>query len=111
MTMAPPSQILLFSQPRTACHMLVRTLSFQPDVKYLMHPYVKARPLQVQYLADESVAKGIPEDLRKPYVDQVNLATQAWEAALEEAKEKVRHPSQSYSPGGGIRECGLSLAL
>ncbi|GAM91329.1 hypothetical protein ANO11243_093780 [Dothideomycetidae sp. 11243] len=99
-----PSQVLLLSQPRTACHLLERVLSKQPNVKYLNHPLVAARPAQVAMLSDESVANDIPQKLRDAHADLVNEAMKTWEAALKEANDKGKtlfvhdHPHFALSP-------------
>ena len=88
------SQILLLSQPRTACHLLERMLSKQPNVKYFLHPFVPVRGPQVQLLSDplkEDVPPEIKDALEKAYKE----GFQAWEDAVAEAKSSVSTETRS----------------
>ncbi|KAF2158844.1 hypothetical protein M409DRAFT_61347 [Zasmidium cellare ATCC 36951] len=83
-----PSQIIFFSHPRAACHLLERMLSKQPGVQVLWHPYAITRPAQIPLFTEESIAAGIPEESRKPYLEAVEQGNEAWEKALSGAKAK-----------------------
>lgn len=85
-----PSQVILFSQGRTACHLLERMVSSQPNTHLLWHPMAPARPSQIAVLREDSVKQGIPADVRQPYEDAVNAGITAWEKAFEECQAQVR---------------------
>lgn len=85
-----PTQVIYFSHPRAACHLLERMLSKQPGVQYSWHPYASTRPAQIPLWTEDSVAAGIPDDVRKPYLAAVDQGNAAWEKALVEAKAAVR---------------------
>ena len=83
------SQVLLLSQPRTACHLLERILSDQPNVQYLWHPIVAARPWQTLLLADEQASANAAQDLRANFEGEVRCGVARWEEALLSSQEIV----------------------
>ena len=82
------AQVLLLSHPRTACHLLERMLSKQPNVKYFSHPFVPARPAQVQSLNDPLTTEVAPE-LKSELLKAWNQGYSDWENAMDEAKSSV----------------------
>jgi len=83
------SQVLLLSQPRTACHLLERILSSQPNVQYLWHPIVAARPWQTLLLADEQASANAAQDPRAKFEGEVRDGVARWEEALSSSHENV----------------------
>ena len=84
------SQVILWSQGRTACHLLEKMLfSKQPNAKILWHPFLAAREQQVPLLSEESIAAGIPHESRAKHDEQQKIAIEKWQAALDEAQAKV----------------------
>lgn len=63
--------------------------SQQPNSKFLWHPFARTRPAQIKLFAEESIAAGMPEGLRKEYIACVDEGNVAWEKGLEEAKTAV----------------------
>ncbi|WPA98071.1 uncharacterized protein RHO25_002682 [Cercospora beticola] len=93
-----PTQVLLWSQGRTACHLLERMLfSKQPNAKMLWHPFLQGRRTQVPLFPEDSIARGIPEETRGEYHEAVHAGIKEWEKALEEA-EKEHKSNHSTKP-------------
>lgn len=97
-----PTQVLLWSQGRTACHLLERMLfSKQPNSKMLWHPFLQGRRTQVPLFTEDSIAKGIPEETRGEYYQAIEDGIKAWEVALAEAEKEVKtlpHHNHNTSP-------------
>ena len=84
-----PSQVLLFSYPRTACHLLERMLSMQPRVLYLWHPFAPARPSQTQMFSEESGEVALLDEARVNYLAKIQEGVEAWQKALSMAEAAV----------------------
>ncbi|CAK1359283.1 unnamed protein product [Cercospora beticola] len=104
-----PTQVLLWSQGRTACHLLERMLfSKQPNAKMLWHPFLQGRRTQVPLFPEDSIARGIPEETRGEYHEAVHNGIQEWEKALEEAEKEHKtllfheHPQFALDPQQAI---------
>ncbi|GIZ38053.1 hypothetical protein CKM354_000147900 [Cercospora kikuchii] len=100
-----PTQVLLWSQGRTACHLLERMLfSKQPNSKMLWHPFLQGRRTQVPLFTEDSIAKGIPEETRGEYYQAIEDGIKAWEVALAEAEKEHKtllfheHPQFALDP-------------
>ena len=84
-----PSQVLLFSYPRTACHLLERMLSMQPKMSYLWHPFAPARPSQTQMFSQEFGEVALLDEARVNYLAKIQEGVEAWQKALSMAEAAV----------------------
>lgn len=84
------SQILLFSQPRTGCHLLERILtSKQDNARLLAHPaQLSVQPL-TKWTESDSFLDGMPDDILVEYKDHVEQGSIIWEETLQTTKEEV----------------------
>lgn len=84
------SQILLFSQPRTGCHLLERILtSKQDNARLLAHPaQLSVQPLN-KWMASDLFSDGMPGDLLVEYQEHVKQGSITWEQTLQNTKEEV----------------------
>ena len=84
-----PSQILLFSQPRSGCHLLERMVfSKQPDVQQLYHPFWPDMFPLVEYLSHDS-GTNASDHAREKYTAEANLAIKTWRETLSKAESDV----------------------
>lgn len=84
------SQVLLFSQPRTGCHLLERILtSKQENARLLAHPaQLSVQPLS-KWMKSDSFSDGMPEDVRVEYQEHIEQGNITWEQTLENTKKEV----------------------
>lgn len=88
----PTSQIILFSQPRTGCHLLERILmSKQTGAKLLSHPMTNAANTIVKWQQSESFldADAIPSDVRALHERQMKEGLAVWEQELQNTQAEV----------------------
>lgn len=86
----PISQIILFSQPRTGCHLLERILmSKQTGAQLLSHPMTNAANTIVQFQQSESFFDGIPSDVRALHERQMHEGLTVWEQELQNTQKEV----------------------
>lgn len=84
------SQILLFSQPRTGCHLLERILtSKQDNARLLAHPaQLSVQPLS-KWMKSDSFTDGMPGDVRVEYEGHVKQGNITWEKTLADTEKEV----------------------
>ncbi|KAF2167770.1 hypothetical protein M409DRAFT_21921 [Zasmidium cellare ATCC 36951] len=81
-----PSQILLFSQPRSGCHLLERmVISKQTGVRQLNHPFWKDMFPLVEYLS-QATEEYDQISAREKYIEEADLAIKTWKEALSKAE-------------------------
>ncbi|KAK8065202.1 hypothetical protein PG997_011949 [Apiospora hydei] len=100
----PPSQILLFDQPRSAAQLLGRILSKQPNLQILDNTFGPARGAQVEWLMGEAWADGMSSDARSAFDRAIEKGVSAWRLALQDCRDKGKtlllqdHPFSLVSP-------------
>lgn len=100
--MAKPSQILLFSLPRSGCHLLEKMVfSKQENWKWCWHPYSNNAPQLYQWMQKDDLGLPADED-REKYVEVSKAAGETWRRDLEEAEENVRMPIDFTGGGSKI---------
>lgn len=84
-----PSQIVLWSLPRSGCHLLEKVIfSKQKNLKYCWHPHEPSVLPQHMWLSGDDI--GIESDTnRKDYASKSAEAGQKWKATLMEAQDAV----------------------
>ena len=83
-------QIILFSQPRTACHLLERMLiSKQVGVKHLHHPARAAVQIQSKWHLSDGWTSGVTDDQRLEYEEANQHGIETWQQALDESRDNV----------------------
>ncbi|KAF4443307.1 hypothetical protein F53441_11458 [Fusarium austroafricanum] len=94
-----PSRILLISQPRTACHLLERMLSDQPNVSYASHPFVFGRAPLMQMLEKgpfERASAADIENLKSVWEDGFRAN---WQPFFAQAAEQKKTAFMHFHPG------------
>lgn len=86
------TQVLMFSQPRTACHVLERMLSKQSDTAYFGHAFGESVPIAVEWEAQKSCLEGMPEADKARYEAAVERECSRWRDEMSTAAKNVRTP-------------------
>lgn len=85
------SQIILFSQPRTGCHLLERILmSKQTGAHLLSHPMTDAAGTITQWQQSKTFMDGVPHDVKALHEKQMNEGSAVWEQELRDAEKMVQ---------------------
>lgn len=71
----------------TLGHLLQRMLSKQTAVEYLDSPFSAARGQQLQWLQREDWENGMPEDVQKTYLNNLQTSLKEWETTISKAQE------------------------
>lgn len=84
------SQILLFSQPRSGCHLLERILtSKQDNARLLAHPaQLSVQPLS-KWMKSDSFTDGMPDDVQVEYQEHIKQGNITWEQTLADTEKEV----------------------
>ncbi|KAK7967892.1 uncharacterized protein PG986_002169 [Apiospora aurea] len=90
----PPSQILLFDQPRSAAQLLRRILSKQSNLQILGNTF---GPAQVEWLMGETWAEGMSNDARSAFDTAIEKGVSTWRLALQDCRDK-RNPDPGRPP-------------
>jgi len=64
-------------------------LSKQTSCEYMDSPFTSARGQQMQWLQSAEYAKGMPEDVRHQYLQNLQTSIAEWETALASADQNV----------------------
>lgn len=85
-----PTQVILFSNPRTACHLLERILtSQQTDISKLYHPTEPAVGLVNSASFSTPSQENSGMSTASEYEEEIQKGVGKWEQALEKAKQEV----------------------
>lgn len=95
------TQVLMFSQPRTACHVLERMLSKQSDTAYFGHAFGESVPIAVEWEAKKSYLDGMPEADKARYEAAVERECNRWKQEMSTAKNNERTSCKATSLNGG----------
>lgn len=94
-SIAMTTQVLMFSQPRTACHVLERMLSGQSDTAYFGHAFGESVPIGVEWEARKSGPAAMPEVEKANFEAAIGRECNRWRQEMTTAVERVRIPHQS----------------
>ncbi|KAK4501176.1 hypothetical protein PRZ48_006982 [Zasmidium cellare] len=81
------NQVLMFSQPRTACHVLERMLSKQSNTAYFGHAFNESIPIAAGWESKKSCVDGMPESEKAQFEAAVGRECNRWKQELEAAEK------------------------
>ena len=104
MSSEPPKRILLLSHARTACHLLERMLSAQPNVAYASHPFASSWPLVLNTLNEGPLDMATQQSKNELMKSWQAAFTTSLEPFIQRAAEEGKvafvhfHPHFSLQP-------------